>query len=135
MKKKMGKTNLGRDPHFWPISTSHPARPTPFPPPFLFPPRHYQVAPGVSRAPSSLRPTLAQSCCHHCLSLARRKMGPCASLPLSCLSCCFAYMWTPLTRVVLFLKPDVGSSTTEPRACGRRSCGGHWRQLLLPFAQ
>jgi hypothetical protein len=27
----MGKTNLGRDPRFWPISTSHPARPTQLP--------------------------------------------------------------------------------------------------------
>ena len=27
----MGKTNLGHDPRFWPISTSHPARPTQLP--------------------------------------------------------------------------------------------------------
>jgi hypothetical protein len=27
----MEKTNLGRDPRFWPISTSHPARPTQLP--------------------------------------------------------------------------------------------------------
>jgi hypothetical protein len=31
----MGKAYLGRDPHFWPISTSHPARPIPLPSHFL----------------------------------------------------------------------------------------------------
>jgi hypothetical protein len=73
-----------------------------------------------------------QSCCHHGLSLARRQMGPCASLPLSLLSLLmFRLLVNPTRQGRPLPGTRRGCSAIEPRAARSGSMAGLPRQLLL----